>query len=196
MGAAIAGEVALAHPTRVNGLVLVAPAGYGPFTLRAARWPIVGRVGVLLLARPTVGSTLRSLYADPRRVSEADIDQYYAAVATPGYKAALQQVLRHFSFEALRGRLGALPAPTLVLWGPADRVIPFAAAAGLVQELPRSAFFTVGDAGHNVQEEQPVAVNRFLIDFLRNGLPAVPPDLAAGRSSAAAHSTASRTHDD
>jgi len=87
-------------------------------------------------------------------------------------------VLREFRFDGLRGRTGAIQAPTLVLWGEEDRWVPPAVGRALAAELARSAFLTVAHAGHSVQEEVPDEVNRLLLKFLNNGLPRVPENLA------------------
>lgn len=194
MGGAIAADVALADPGRVRGLVLIDPAGYGPSAARVARWPGVRDLGVALVSRTAAAATLRLCYADPRRVTPADVDQYYAPLKSGASRAALRHVLRAFHFDALRGRVAELPAPTLIIWGDGDRWIPFQAVADLAADLPRAAFVVVRGAGHNPQEEQPAEVARLLTAFLQYGLPAVPPDLAADRSNAAARSTPSRTH--
>jgi pimeloyl-ACP methyl ester carboxylesterase len=138
---------------------------------------------------------LRTCFADPARVAPGDVEQYYAPVPRAEFAAALDGVLRDFRFDALRGRMRELQLPTLVVWGAVDRWVPLEAVTALAGELPRTALVAVPDAGHNVQEEQAGQVNRLLIDYLRDGLPQVPPDLAAGRSSAAGRSTASRTRD-
>jgi len=196
MGAAVAGEVALTAPDRVRGLVLMAPAGCPPLP-RELRWSFLAKLKIRLLSRGTVRKTLRHMFADPALVTEADVDQYYAPVVAPGAGSTLRRVISTFRFDALCGRLGGLQVPTMVLWGAADHAIPFEAASRLAHELPRSAFIMVPKAGHNLQEEVANKVNRYLIDFLRNGLPEVPPDLAAaGHSSSGARSRPSRTRGD
>lgn len=178
MGGAIAAEVALVAPARVRGLVLLDPAGYGTSTPRADRQPLLVAAGVNLVTRATTGAFLRALYADPGRVSVEDVDQYYAPLASRTGRAGLRRVLAAFDFAGLRGRAGEVNAPTLVLWGQADRLIPFAAAAGLAKDLPRAAFVLIRSAGHHPHEERPDEVNPLLLGFLRSGLPAIPPDLA------------------
>lgn len=196
MGGAISGEVAIRYPDRVRGLVLLGPAGYLPRSSRLLRLPTAGRVGTALMSRSTVAGILRLCYADPRRVTEADIDQYYAPARLPRTQYAMRRVLREFAFDGLRGRLRDVSPPALTLWGDGDRVIPFSAAANLAQEFSRAAFFVIPDAGHNLQEEQPQEITRALTGFLLHGLPVTPPDLAAGHSNAAGRSTPSRTRDD
>jgi len=181
MGGEIAAEVAISFPTRVRGLVLIGAAGLGtrePLLFRVARWPVVGPLVLAFRGRALVGRLLRSTYADPRKVTESDVDQYYAPVAEAAYGRALRGVLREFQFGGLEGRLDAIAAPTLVLWGEADRWIPIALGRALAAQLNRSAFLSVPHAGHSVQEEAPDEVNRLVMKFLKEGLPRVPGNLA------------------
>ena len=189
MGGQIAAEVAATAPGRVRGLVLLDPSGHrGPVSRLALR-----QLFTPLLTRSAVAAILRFCFADPRRVTAQDIDQYYAPVASPGGRRAIVRVLGEYRFDALRGNAQHIAAPTLVLWGAADRIIAFRHIADLANELPRAAVSVIRDAGHNPQEEQPEDVNRQLIAYLQYGLPATPPDLAAGHSSAAGRSTPSRS---
>ena len=181
MGGAIAAEVAIEYPQRVRGLVLIGSAGLAvrePIPLRVARWPLVGTALLTLRGRSLTGRLLRATYADPRKVTEGDVDQYYAPVARQGFARSLGRVLRHFRLDGLKDRLDRIAAPTLVLWGEQDRVIPTALGRALAAGIPRSAFLTVPHAGHSVQEEAPDEVNRLVIKFLREGLPRIPADLA------------------
>lgn len=181
MGGAIAAEVALVHPDRIRGLVLIDAAGYGirwPAVLKLARWPLVGAVATGLRGKWITARLLRSTYADPSKVSQEDIDQYYAPVPQRDYGGTLSGVLGEFRFDTLVGWLGAIQAPTLVLWGAEDRWIPVRVGARLAGELPRAAFIEVPHAGHATPEEAPDEVNRVLLAFLKDGLPRIPENLA------------------
>jgi pimeloyl-ACP methyl ester carboxylesterase len=182
MGGAIAAQAALARPGRVRGLVLVDAAGLGarwPFMLRVARWPVVGALFDGFRGRRATAGILRLLYADPSRVMDADVDQYYAPLAEPGAGRALRGVLREFRFDQLRGRFDSIIAPTLVMWGEGDRLIPPMVGRAMVAELPRGALVVVPGAGHALPEEAPEAFNRSLLAFLREGLSVPPKDVAA-----------------
>ena len=183
MGGAIAAEVAIAHPERVRGLVLISSAGLGarqPPLFHVGRWPVVGPLLFAFRGRGLTERLLEATYADPSKVADADVDQYYAPVAEPEYGRSLRAVLREFRFDGLAGRLDHIAAPTLVLWGEADRLIPIALGRALAAGIPRAAFLSVPRAGHAVQEEAPEEVNRLLIRFLKDGLARVPGDLALG----------------
>jgi len=184
MGGAIAAEVAIAHPERVRGLVLIGSAGLGarePPLFRVGRWPVVGPLLFAFRSRGFTERFLKATYADPGKVSDADVDQYYAPVADPEYGRALRAVLRQFRFDALAGRLDHIAPPTLVLWGEADRLIPIRLGRALAGGIPGAAFLSVARAGHSVQEEAPDEVNRLLIHFLKDGLARIPRDLAFER---------------
>jgi pimeloyl-ACP methyl ester carboxylesterase len=181
MGGQIAAEFALAYPHRVTGLALLAPAGFGirfPWLLRVARWPVVGGLAAGLRGRWITGVILRSTFADPTLVSEADVDQYYAPVADPDYGRALRGVLRSFRFDGLVGRADSLDAPTLLIWGARDRIISREEVGRLARSLNRVAFLTLPDVGHELPEEAPGKVGDLLVAFLTYGLPRVPGDLA------------------
>ena len=182
MGGAIAAQVAIEHPERVRGLVLIGSAGLGarePLVLRVGRWPLLGPLVLALRGRGVTSRLLKASYADPRKVSPADVDQYYAPVAEPDYGRALRGVLREFRFDGLADRLEHVAAPTLVLWGEQDRLIPITLGRALAAGIPHAAFLSVPRAGHSVQEEAPEEVNRLVLRFLKDGLARVPGDLAA-----------------
>lgn len=181
MGGTIAADVALTHPDRVRGLVLIDAAGYGmrwPGVLTVARWPFVGGIATGFRGRWFTKRILRSAFADPGRVTESAVDQYYAPVAEPSFGRALRGVLREFRFDSLGGRLARVQTPTLILWGDADRWIPVRVGARFARELPRSEFVVIERSGHNAHEESPDRVNKLLLDFLKEGLSRIPENVA------------------
>jgi pimeloyl-ACP methyl ester carboxylesterase len=182
MGGAIAAETALHHPDRVRGLVLIDAAGYGvswPGVLKIARWPFIGAIATSFRSRWITGRILRSTFAQPEKVTETDVDQYYAPVADPRYGRALRGVLREFRFDTLGGgRLAALQTPTLIIWGGNDRWIPVREGTRFSREIPRSALVVLPSTGHNALEESHDEVNRVLLDFLKEGLARIPENVA------------------
>jgi pimeloyl-ACP methyl ester carboxylesterase len=146
--------------------------------LRVAKWPIVGPLFDHLRGRGATGGILRVIYGDASRVTDQDIDQYYAPIALPDFGRGLRGILREFSFEDLRGRLGSIMTPTLVMWGTRDRLIPQQIGAAMAAQLPHSSLARFQAAGHALPEESPEEFNRVLIGYLKTGLPAAPANLA------------------
>ena len=66
----------------------------------------------------------------------------------------------------LRGRLGAIVAPTLVIAGADDPVTPPAMAEALRAGIPGAELVVLANAAHLISVEQPEAVAAHLIAFL------------------------------
>src|SRR2546430_9394120 len=97
MGGAIAAEVAIVHPERVRGLVLIGSAGLGarePPLFRAGRWPLLGALLFALRGRGVTERLLKATYAEPGQGSTADGDPYYGPVAEPQYGRAPRALVR------------------------------------------------------------------------------------------------------
>jgi pimeloyl-ACP methyl ester carboxylesterase len=181
MGGEIAALATLRAPQKVRGLVLIDAAGLGthmPLLTRLARAPLVGRTIATLRGRSGTEATLWSTFGDPRRMTAAEVDQYYAPVAEPDFSRTMAGVARAFDFEALKGRLDSISVPTLVLWGSRDIWIPPGVGEQMALALPRAALVMVPGAGHDLPDEDPGALTRHLIAFLQQGLPKPPPNVA------------------
>lgn len=181
MGGEIAALATLEAPANVRGLVLVDAAGLGthlPLLTRLARAPFVGRVLAGFRSRASVEAALRSTFGAPSRVTQAEVDQYYAPVAAPDFGRTLAGVARHFDFSALKGRIDSISVPTLVMWGSRDIWIPPSVGEQMVTSLPRAAFVLVPGAGHDLPDEAPAALLRSLIAFLQQGIAKPPSNVA------------------
>jgi len=155
--------------------------------LKVAHWPFVGAIATSFRSRWVTGRILRSTFADPSRVTEADVDQYYAPVPDPAYGRALRGVLREFRFDSLGGRLDRVQAPTLILWGDMDRWIPLRDGSRFARELQRSELALLSHSGHDAPEESPDQVNRYLLAYLKEGLSRIPENVAVVAASEHRH---------
>ena len=127
LGGAEAMLLAVERPELVEGLVLVAPAtstGPIPWPVRILRFPLVGEAVLAMAARPFVGFGLRhKMYARASRVTDAAIDDAWRPLGVPGTRRAALQAARTDP-KAHRDLEAGIRAPTLVLWGEKDKMLP------------------------------------------------------------------------
>ena len=65
----------------------------------------------------------------------------------------------------LRRRLAEIKAPTLVVWGDRDTLMPVAQGERLVSLLPQAELVIVDGCGHAVPEERPERLLELTIAF-------------------------------
>ena len=94
---------------------------------------------------------------------------YAAGVASPEYPLYVRA-----AFRAMRGSLQtpmeetarAIAAPTLIMWGARDRILPPAAARPLARAIPGAQLIVYADAGHCPMIDQAARWNDDVIRFL------------------------------
>ena len=174
MGGAVAWRYALAHPTKVAGLVLVDAAGYPregggkpPLVFRLARAPIIGEAFSRLTNKSILESQLKDVIVDDRLVTDAMVQRYYDLLMRQGNRTATLSRLRAGPDEPDAYKsIPLITAPTLVLWGEQDPWIPLADATRFATEIKGATKITYPATGHLPQEERPTetaaAVDAFL----------------------------------
>ena len=141
MGGAIAQEVALAAPDRVERLVLVNSLGTAaPLSARLADIPVLGPLlfGLFFMVVQLLAAITRSAPVScARRVALATLQRTIVPVA----RAA----------ERLRG----LRVPTSLVWGERDGVFPVRLARRLQRLIPGAVLHLIPRAGHFPAEQAP-----------------------------------------
>jgi pimeloyl-ACP methyl ester carboxylesterase len=130
------------------------------------------------------GQTITDFFAlDARGVAEHafhDSERFYADPATlpPAQLAMMQSNLAalrvvagdpYMHDPALRGRLGGVSVPALVIWGDSDAIVTPDYGRAYAQSLPDARFELVSDAGHLPQIEQPAATLALIDAFAGPG---------------------------
>ena|SRR5215218_302249 len=176
LGGAVAVAVAARHPASVGRLVLVAPAGLAPRAPRVAaalgaaaeRAVSVRRsYGYGWIARPRARVALfGGTVADAAGLTPDDarllLDASHGARRVgAGVRRALE--------ADLRDDLAAAQVPLGLIWGSADRVVPYAGLEALRRLRPDALVETLPGTGHIPQVEAPdrfVAALERLLDAL------------------------------
>lgn len=176
LGGEIAWQVALADPKLVAGLVLVDAAGFEfvpeslPLGFRIARIPVLREPMRWVLPRRAIEDSVLSVYGDPSRVTAALVDRYYELALREGNRVALMRRMDQLAPGPVE-RLGEIKAPTLILWGERDRLIPVQWGRAFELGIPGSHLVVFPKLGHVPQEEDPAAT----LAALRDWLPRVTP---------------------
>ena len=155
MGGFIAAEVAIAHPQRVDKLVLVSAAGITAEHQRNERaLALMRRFEAALawasthpkpnfLLRPRGRQALRLVFAHPEKLPGPLLFEQAKGSGKPGFIDALDAL----SAYPLRDRLERISVPTLIIWGEHDRLVPLRDAdvfEELISDARRSSTRTRG----------------------------------------------------
>jgi pimeloyl-ACP methyl ester carboxylesterase len=178
-GGVVALRLAIADPARVRTLVLVDSAGLGREVhplLAVDTLPLVGELAILLSRLPggDVGRTTMSaamLFAQPWRAPAGFFSEQHDLGRRPGQLEASTATARAL-FDAtgqrqiLLDQLPTLTAPTLVVWGASDYLLPAHQAHTAVTLLPHGRLAMLPDCGHLPHIEQPDRFATVLISWL------------------------------
>jgi pimeloyl-ACP methyl ester carboxylesterase len=188
MGGFVGAELALAFPTRVSRLVLVSAAGLSvdhmmkePLLTLARIWamtatrtgaradPVVRRARLRRVAMQTV-------VRYPEKLSIPLTAELVAGAGTKGFVGGLDAVLSY----KIRERLSEIEAPTLIVWGRNDILVPVGDAAVFEELIGENAHAVIfEDTGHLSMLERPSRFNALLADFIagadvpESGIPGV-----------------------
>jgi pimeloyl-ACP methyl ester carboxylesterase len=172
MGGHVAARYALAHPERVDRLILVDALGLHreeprPLIFRLYGTPIVGNVLTLVSPRFVVAASVRDVYGDPGKVGSALVDRYHDLLRRAGNREAMRIHLSLPEEELDPAQMGKLRMPALILWGARDRWILPRYGERFRDAIPGARLVTFEGLGHVPMEEDPVATARVVRDFLQ-----------------------------
>lgn len=167
VGHSWAGGVALLaaarHPDRVYGIALVASIGPGCLLPHdhVLAWPAVGELAAfvgLRLTRPIQVYRARRLAAqrlsrEDRAVAEMEIAAQFHRPVWRSFLLEQRALVRELPL--LSGALGAIRAPTVVLTGTHDSVVPPRCPELLAAAVPGATLCRMDGAGHDLPLQKP-----------------------------------------
>lgn len=166
MGGMIAQEFALQYPKRVRSLILGCTAAGGPTSVRAEQDAIQ-----MLMSRDKMSpeqalqAPVPFIYdsATPRERIDEDLALRRPWLPRPeGYAAQLQGILAWQGYN----RLPAIPAPTLVIHGESDRLVPPANGKLIAERIPGAKLVMIPHASHLFLTDQTDTAHRIMLQFL------------------------------
>lgn len=169
LGGRLAWSFAAAHPERIARLVLLAPDGFASPGFeydQPAEVPAVLGVMRWVLPAPLLRANLTPAYSDPARLTDSVAGRYHDLMLVPGNREALLSRLRQTVLTDPAPRLARITAPTLLLWGEDDAMIPVQNAEDYLRLMPNATVVRLPGLGHVPFEEAPaealVPVRAFL----------------------------------
>ena len=169
IGGRIAWTFAARHPERLDKLVLVAPDGFASPGFEygaAAEVPVSMQLMRVVMPKPLLRMSLEPAYANPSVLTDALVTRYHDLMLAPGSRNALLARMEQTRLIDPRPLLRGIQAPTLLLWGEQDAMIPYANSSDYLACLPRARLVSFAGVGHLPHEEAPERSLAALLEFL------------------------------
>ncbi|MBL8559394.1 MAG: alpha/beta hydrolase [Hyphomonadaceae bacterium] len=194
MGGNTAWMLALRHPRRVDSLVLVGASGWReeskegaeeePLVFKLLRTPLVGPLLMNLDNSRLVRGGLEASFVDKSLVDDAMVARYVDMARAPNHRAVLLAITLNRDERALATKeaLARITAPTLILHGDQDNLVPVGGATLFRDAIPGAQAIIYENVGHIPQEEIPARSAQDLRTFLKR----IEPEAVGGVPLAAA----------
>jgi pimeloyl-ACP methyl ester carboxylesterase len=172
-GGTVAVQTLLAHPERVQALVLVDAAIYEgggtPGWIRPLlKTPQMDRLGPLLARQISRqgDAFLESAWHDPSKITPQIREGYREPLRAQHWDRALWELTKASRRRDLADQIGDLAVPSLVISGDDDRIVPVESSIRLAEQLPNAELVIIPNCGHLPQEECPQPFLEAVTNFL------------------------------
>jgi pimeloyl-ACP methyl ester carboxylesterase len=165
--------LAAAKPDRVKALVLMAPDGFAQAKdIGTKPYAMPSIMGVIKFSLPKilVRKSIEPAFYDASALSDRLVDRYYDMLRAPGVRAAILERGNQTIYTDPVPRLKQITAPTLLVWGEQDQMIPSSNAQSYAAVLANSKTVLLPKLGHLAQEEQPEIALGHVVEFLNSTL--------------------------
>jgi len=165
-GGMLALELASYFPTLFAKVVLCAPLGLWRPDLPIANWMTTPAVEMPALLFKNPGCPAAKAMFTPPSDPAVAVNLISSIVWARGCTGKFVWPIPE---KGLRARLHRVTAPTLIVWGADDALIPVGYAKEFGREIPRSRVEILRDCGHIPQAEQLESMLGLVNRFLENG---------------------------
>jgi 2-hydroxy-6-oxonona-2,4-dienedioate hydrolase len=160
LGGWIALDFAAQYPRMIDRLVLVDSAGM-PWTQQAPR------IDLNPASLAATRALLESLFYDKKMVTDDFVVQVFTDHMHNNDGYTIQRTLAGFSTPQFEdAKLASIHAPTLVLWGRQDELIPIASGEKLHDGIAGAKLVVFERCGHVPEIEKPAEFSQSLLEFL------------------------------
>lgn len=160
MGGGVVARYAEEHPDKVSALILVDAGGEPgkmgdkiPLAFRIARMPVLNQIVLHVTPRNLVVEGLNDAIVRKEIITPAMIDQYWDFARMEGTREATRERFQLPFTNDVKAHIADIKAPTLILWGENDHLIPVASAYAFHKDIPGSKLIVYPGTGHIPMEE-------------------------------------------
>lgn len=174
LGGLAAWRFAANNPDRTEALVLVSPGAYPLNGAGDEPAEIPAAMKAYLMTAPEAGvrASAEIIYGDDEKITDARLASMRDMMRREGNGEAMIRSLEEFTLPDPTAALAGIEAPTLILWGEEDAVIPIAQGRTMEETMPNAQFISYPGVGHAAQEEAPEATVADAMAFLAKHYPA------------------------
>lgn len=202
LGGAVAVVVAATRPDLVRTLTLISPALPAfrprrgpalamPLLLLPGLGPLVQRRLDGMTPAQRAAATIRLCFGDPSKVPANRFDEAVEEVVrrrelpyvTDAFMASFRGLVRSYAVTGERSlwrRAAAVQAPTLVVWGGRDKLVPVRIAPRVASTVPDGRLLVLPEIGHVAQLEEPEVVARAFLALREDAVRAGEEQGASG----------------
>jgi pimeloyl-ACP methyl ester carboxylesterase len=160
-------RLALAHPERVKGLILIDTQAHSEDSNKLEQYEAFLTVSLDQGVSEDLANVLMLVFFSQTYASKPESDLWrkkLLAVDVPGAHAMIRAV---FDRDDVHARVGEIASPAVVIHGEEDFAIEVERGEELARDLPDATFVKIPEAGHASAWEQPEPVTKAIKDFLK-----------------------------
>lgn len=166
LGGQITAEFTSKNQDLIENLVLVSPSGIMKHSTPA----LDAYIMAALYPNLEVAQNAFEMMAGPTRViNQKIIEDFVKRMKLPNAKMAFMSTLLGLkNADLITKSLQKISAPSLIIWGEDDPVIPVKYADDFVSSIPDCRFYMMDNCGHTPYVDDPERFSKLVLDFLEN----------------------------
>ncbi len=172
LGGYIAWAYTVAHPDKVEKLILLDAAGYpsdedsDALAFKIATNPILRPLMKMITPKSLIAKNLQQVYTDQSKITNELIDRYYDMALREGNRQAFIDRV-HTDHTDISNRISEISCPTLIMWGAEDTWVNPEDAHRFDADILDSELIMYEGVGHVPMEEIPVKTAEDAVGFLK-----------------------------
>lgn len=164
LGGQVVAEFTSRYPKKTDKIILVSPAGM----MKRPTSALAAYISAALYpTQQNVQNAFEMMAIDNKKVPSEVIENFIDRMSLPNAKMSfISTILGLKNSNVITDALSRITAPTLVIWGREDPVIPIKYADGFVKSIKNCKYIEMKGCGHTPYVEDPKRFAQITLDFL------------------------------